>query len=50
VIEITSKEQKLIEYLRTIGFPFGEVLIRIFFQDGVMVRAVVEDRKESVKL
>ena len=45
-----QKEQKLLEYLRQVGIPFGEVVIRFFFQDGAIVRLVVEDKKESLKL
>lgn len=47
---MTEKEQKLLEYLKQIGIPFGEVVIRFFFQDGVIVRMVIEDKKESIKL
>jgi len=47
--EITQKEQKLLEYLRQTGIPFGEVVIRFFFQDNVVVRMVIEDKKESIK-
>lgn len=47
---ITEKEKNFIEYLRRIGIPFGEVVIRLFFQDGVIVRIVIEDKKESIKL
>ena len=47
---ITPKEEKMIECIRQIGVPFGEVVIRFFFQDGVVVRMVIEDKKESIKL
>lgn len=47
---ITLKEEKLIESLRQIAIPYGEVVIRLFYQDGVVVRMVIEDKKESVKL
>jgi len=49
-LDITEKELKLIEYLREERLPFGEMVIRLFFQDNVIVRIVIEDRKESVKL
>ena len=49
-MNITDKEQKLIEYLREQGMPFGEMVIRLFFQDNVIVRMVIEDKKESIKL
>ena len=46
---MTDKEIKLIDYLRQIGIPFGEVVLRLFYQDGVIVRVVIEDKKESKK-
>ena len=49
-MEITEKESRLIEWLRKNGLPFGEMVIRLFFQDGVAVRMVIEDKKPSIKL
>ena len=46
----TEKELRLIDYLRKLNLPYGEVLIRLFYQDGVIVRIVIEDKKESIKL
>ncbi len=47
--EITDKEKAVIQYLRETSIPYGEVVIRFFFQDGVIVRAVEEDKKPSRK-
>jgi len=49
-MEITDKEVKLIEWFREHGIPFGEMIIRFFFQDGVIVRIIEEDKKPSYKL
>ncbi len=46
---ITPKEEKLIESLRQIDIPYGEVVIRLFYQDNVIVRMVIEDKKPSIK-
>lgn len=50
VLDISPKEMRLIEALRNIGVPNGEVLLRIYIQDRTIVRAVIEDKKESIKL
>jgi hypothetical protein len=50
ILNLTDREQRLIEYLRKNGIPFGEMLVRFFYQDSVIVRMVIEDKKESVKL
>ena len=49
MIEITFREQEIIEYLREISIPFGEMVIRFSFQDRAIVRAVLEDNKPSRK-
>jgi len=48
-ITLTEREIKFIEYLRMVKLPYGELLIRLIYQDGVIVRAVIEEKKESVK-
>lgn len=47
----TEKEQKLLDHLQKISrsVPFGEVLIRLIIQDGVVIRSVVEETKPSTK-
>ena len=49
-IEITDKELSFIENLRRVAIPYGEILLRLSYQDGVIVRIIIEDKKESVKL
>jgi len=46
---LTDKEIKLIRFLRKHSLPFGEILVRLYYQDDVVVRGVIEDKKESEK-
>jgi len=48
--EVTDKELKFIEKLRDMAIPYGEVLLRLSYQDSTIVRIVIEDKKESMKL
>ena len=48
--DMNERDNKLIEALEKIGIPYGEVVVRFFFQDGVIVRLVVEDKKENIKI
>ena len=47
---LTDKEVKLIEYLRQTKVPFGEIVIRFIFQDGVIVRMELVTQIQSLKL
>jgi len=50
VEQIREKDIKLIEKLRQIAIPFGEVIVRIVYQDGVPVLLKVIDKEETIKL
>lgn len=47
---MTINEQRLLVALKKASIPHGEVLVRLIYQDGVVVRIVVEDKKESIKV
>ena len=49
-MEATDKEISLLDKLRKIAIPYGEIVLRMTYQDGQIVRIIIEDKKESIKI
>jgi len=48
--EITDKELKFLENMRRIAIPYGDIDLRLSYQDGVIVLIRVKGKEETIKL
>ena len=42
-MEVTDKEISLLGKLRNIAIPYGEIVLRLTYQDGQIVRIIIEE-------